>query len=95
MADPVLAVLLACLAAFALQRRQLAFPCLMRFRREAGNMIREIHDGPGVLPGRYAGPAIAVHAGLTPQQAALAEEPTRTRWPGGSAQRPRSAGGPM
>lgn len=28
----------------------------------------ETHEGPGVLPGRYAGPAIPLHRGLTPQQ---------------------------
>ena len=33
----------------------------------------EVHDGPGVLPGRYAGPAIPLHRGPTPQQIALAE----------------------
>lgn len=36
--------------------------------------MRKIHEGSNLLPGRYAGPVIAVHSGLTPQQAALAEE---------------------
>lgn len=31
-------------------------------------------DGPSVLPGRYAGPAIPIHAGPTPQQAAQVQE---------------------
>jgi hypothetical protein len=34
----------------------------------------EVHDGPGVLPGRYAGPDIRLVAGPTPQQVAVAEE---------------------
>lgn len=34
----------------------------------------ELHDGPGVLPGRYARPAIRLHEGPTPQQVAVAEE---------------------
>jgi hypothetical protein len=34
----------------------------------------EVHNGPGVLPGRYAGPAIVLHQGPTPEQVALAEE---------------------
>lgn len=37
-------------------------------------MVRMIYDGPGVLPGRYSGPGIAVHVGPTPQQVALDEE---------------------
>jgi hypothetical protein len=37
-------------------------------------MIMEVHDGPGVLPGRYAGSAIPIHSGSTPQQVALAEQ---------------------
>ena len=31
------------------------------------------HDGPGVVPGRYAGEAIRVHEGPTPQQLAHGE----------------------
>jgi hypothetical protein len=37
-------------------------------------VIGKNHDGPDVLPGRYAGPAIAVHSSPTPEQVALAEE---------------------
>jgi hypothetical protein len=37
-------------------------------------VVMEVHDGPGVLPGRYAGPAIPIHVGLTPQQVTVAEE---------------------
>ena len=32
------------------------------------------HDGPGVLPGRYGGPVIPVHSGLTPRQVQVAGE---------------------
>jgi Domain of unknown function (DUF222)/HNH endonuclease len=34
----------------------------------------DIHEGPGVVPGRYAGPAIPVHRGPTPQQEQVAED---------------------
>ena len=37
-------------------------------------MIAEVHDGPGVLPGRYAGPDIKLVPGPTPQQLAVAGE---------------------
>ena len=37
-------------------------------------MIMEVHDGPGVLPGRYAGPDIKLVHSPTPQQVAVAEE---------------------
>jgi hypothetical protein len=33
-----------------------------------------IHDGPGVLPGRYAGEAIPIHRGPTPQQIGYEED---------------------
>ena len=37
-------------------------------------MSRMIHDGPGVLPGRYAGEAIPIHRGPTPQQIGYEED---------------------
>ena len=37
-------------------------------------MIAEVHDGPGVLPGRYAGPDIKLVQGPTGQQLAVAAE---------------------
>ena len=37
-------------------------------------MIAEVHDGPGVLPGRYAGPDIKLVHSPTSQQVAVAEE---------------------
>lgn len=33
-----------------------------------------VHDGPGVLPGRYPGPATPIHHRPTPQELAVAEE---------------------
>jgi len=35
-------------------------------------LIMNDHDGPGVIPGRYAGPAIPISTGPTPQQIAEA-----------------------
>ena len=37
---------------------------------EGTGVIRNKHEGPGVLPGRYAGEAIPIHDGPTPQQVA-------------------------
>jgi hypothetical protein len=37
-------------------------------------MIMEVHDGPGVLPGRYAGTDMVLVAGPTPEQVAIAEQ---------------------
>ncbi len=37
-------------------------------------MIKNDHDGPRVVPGRYAGEAIRLHDGPTPQQLAHEEE---------------------
>jgi hypothetical protein len=37
-------------------------------------MSTEVHKGPGVLRGRYAGPAIEIHHGPTPQHVAVATE---------------------
>ena len=37
-------------------------------------MMGEVHDGPGVLPGRYAGPGIKLVQGPTAQQRAVAAE---------------------
>jgi hypothetical protein len=53
-------------------------------------VITEVHDGPGVLPGRYAGPAIPIHSGPTPQQVARAEERAEADV---LADRPRAAAG--
>ena len=36
--------------------------------------IMNSHDGPGVVPGRYAGEAIPIHDGPTPQQIIDAEQ---------------------
>jgi hypothetical protein len=36
--------------------------------------IMNTHDGPGVVPGRYAGDAIPIHDGPTPQQIINAEQ---------------------
>jgi hypothetical protein len=41
---------------------------------EGGVVTAEIHDGPGVVPGRYAGLDIRIHSGPTPQQLARAGE---------------------
>jgi hypothetical protein len=38
--------------------------------REDSRLIMNDHDGPGVVPGRYAGEAIPIHEGPTPQQVA-------------------------
>ena len=35
------------------------------------------HQGPSVIPGRYAGEAIAIHDGPTPDQLASAEQRAR------------------
>ena len=44
-------------------------------------MITDVPDGAGVLSGRYAGPAIEIHYGPTPQQVAVAaEDMPRMRW---------------
>jgi Domain of unknown function (DUF222) len=37
-------------------------------------LILNDHDGPGVIPGRYAGEAIPIHDGPTPQQIAYEED---------------------
>jgi hypothetical protein len=37
-------------------------------------LIRNDHDGPGVVPGRYPGPAIPIHDGPTPQSVAYKEQ---------------------
>ncbi|HEX5907623.1 MAG TPA: DUF222 domain-containing protein, partial [Propionibacteriaceae bacterium] len=37
-------------------------------------MILNDHDGPGVVPGRYAGEAIPIHDGPTPQQVGYQEQ---------------------
>ncbi len=34
----------------------------------------QVYEGPGVLPGRYAGPVKRLHSGPTPQQVQIAEE---------------------
>jgi hypothetical protein len=36
-------------------------------------VIRNTHEGSGVVPGRYAGEAIPIHDGPTPQQIAFQE----------------------
>jgi len=40
-------------------------------------LIKNDHDGPGVVPGRYAGEAIPIHDGPTPQS--IADEEQRRR----------------
>jgi Domain of unknown function (DUF222) len=37
-------------------------------------LITDDHEGPGLVPGRYAGEAIRLHEGQTPQQAASAQQ---------------------
>ena len=37
-------------------------------------LIRNDHDGPGVVPGRYTGEAIPIHDGPTPQSVAYEEQ---------------------
>ena len=37
-------------------------------------LMRDDHDGPGVVPGRYPGPAIPIHEGPTPQSIADEKE---------------------
>jgi hypothetical protein len=44
---------------------------------EGQDQIMNVHDGPGVVPGRYSGEAIRIHDGATPQQ--LAEEQQRAQ----------------
>jgi hypothetical protein len=44
------------------------------FREGARMSIRNEHDGPGVVPGRYAGEAIQLHDGPTPQSVADEEQ---------------------
>jgi hypothetical protein len=39
-------------------------------------MSSKIHDGPGLIPGRYAGEAIPIHDGLTPEQLAYQQHKT-------------------
>jgi hypothetical protein len=36
----------------------------------------KIHNGPGVVPGRYAGEAIPIHSGPTPEQLAFQQHKT-------------------
>jgi len=43
------------------------------FLGEGTGVIRYKYDGPGVLPGRYAGEAIPIHDGPTPEQVAFQE----------------------
>jgi hypothetical protein len=38
-------------------------PCLVGFLGEGHKLIMNDHDGPGVVPGRYAGEAIRLHDG--------------------------------
>jgi hypothetical protein len=47
------------------------------------SMITDVRDGPGVLSGRYAGPAIEIHDGPTPQQVAVAAERSAADAPAG------------
>ena len=37
-------------------------------------LMRNDHDGPGVVPGRYAGEAIPIHDGPTPESVAYEEQ---------------------
>ena len=39
-------------------------------------MSNKIHNGPGVVPGRYAGEAIPIHSGPTPEQLAFQQHKT-------------------
>jgi hypothetical protein len=39
-----------------------------------GSTIMNHYDGSGLVPGRYAGQAIAIHEGPTPQQVAYEEQ---------------------
>ena len=39
-------------------------------------MSSKIHDGLGVIPGRYAGEAIPIHGGPTPEQLAFQRHKT-------------------
>jgi hypothetical protein len=44
-------------------------PYLVGFLGEGRHvLIMNVHGGPGVVPGRYAGKAIPIHDGLTPQR---------------------------
>ena len=42
----------------------------------AGIVSSKIHNGPGVVPGRYAGEAIPIHSGPTPEQLAFQQHKT-------------------
>lgn len=42
----------------------------------AGIASSKIHNGPGVVPGRYAGEAIPIHSGPTPEQLAFQQHKT-------------------
>ena len=46
------------------------------FSGEAGIVSNKIHNGPGVVPGRYAGEAIPIHEGPTPEQPAFQQHKT-------------------
>ena len=43
------------------------------FLREGTGVMRNKYEGPGVLPGRYAGEAIPISDGPTPEQLAFRE----------------------
>jgi hypothetical protein len=48
-------------------------PCQEWFSGKDSTIMNH-HEGPGVVPGRYAGEAIAIHDGPTPDQLAFAEQ---------------------